>query len=132
MRLLLQASLPVDETLEILVDHFPFVVGRRSESDCPLHYAFVSRQHCRFTLAGDEVFVQDLESHNGTFVNGRPASIPLPINHGDELCLGPLSFSVIMRATNQETMDSQIGPTREETSTLAGEGLPHHPSGSKG
>jgi pSer/pThr/pTyr-binding forkhead associated (FHA) protein len=131
MKIWLHASLPLNETREILIDHFPYVVGRRSDSDCPLPFAFISRQHCQFTLDGSQVLVQDLESHNGTLVNGRQASTPLAVSHGDEIFLGPISFRVAMQPTPQETMDSQPGSTHEEAPSRI-ENFPHHPTGSKG
>jgi pSer/pThr/pTyr-binding forkhead associated (FHA) protein len=72
------------------------VIGRRTGSDCSLSLSFVSRRHCQFVRIGDEVLVQDLKSHNGTFVNGKRASRPLPVQDGDELMLGHCSFRVSM------------------------------------
>src|SRR6516162_6889350 len=103
MKMLLRTLWPLDENREILVDHFPFVVGRRSENDCSLPLAFVSRRHCQFTRAGDEVLVQDLESYNGTYVNGKRAMTPMPLHHGDELTLGPCSFRVMVLNGSAET-----------------------------
>ena len=96
MKLLLQTSWPLGDNREIAVQRFPFVVGRRSDSDCSLTLMFVSRRHCQFTRIGDQVLVQDLKSHNGTFVNGKRASRPLPVQDGDELTLGPCPFRVSM------------------------------------
>src|SRR5271167_3797547 len=103
MKLWLHPALPWEDVHEIRIDHFPFVVGRRSDSDCALPFAFVSRHHCQFSLHGSQVMVQDLESHNGTMVNGKPAALPLPIHHGDEVSLGPVAFRVVMVATPHET-----------------------------
>jgi pSer/pThr/pTyr-binding forkhead associated (FHA) protein len=94
MKMVLQTSWPLGEDREIVVERFPFVVGRRTDSDCCLSWLFVSRRHCRFTRTGDQVLVQDLESFNGTFVNGKRASCPLPVQKGDELRLGSCSFRV--------------------------------------
>ena len=38
--------------------------------------------------------MQDLESRNGTFVNGQRADYLTPVHHGDELRLGPITFRV--------------------------------------
>jgi pSer/pThr/pTyr-binding forkhead associated (FHA) protein len=96
MKLLLQTCWPLDENREIAIQRFPFVIGRRTNSDCNLSLPFVSRRHCQFVRIGDEVLVQDLKSHNGTFVNGKRASRPLPVQDGDELMLGHCSFRVSM------------------------------------
>ena len=94
MKMFLQTSWPLEGNREIVVQRFPFVIGRRSDSDCSLSLAFVSRRHCQFTRTGDKVLVQDLESYNGTFVNGNRANSPLPVSHGDELKIGPCTFRV--------------------------------------
>jgi pSer/pThr/pTyr-binding forkhead associated (FHA) protein len=103
MKMLLRTLWPLDENREILVDRFPFVIGRRSDNDCSLPLAFVSRRHCQFTRAEDQVLVQDLESYNGTYVNGKRATSPVPVRHGDELTLGPCSFRVMVLNGSAET-----------------------------
>jgi two-component system, NtrC family, response regulator AtoC len=48
------------------------LIGRGDEVDLSLVDAAVSRRHARLVLAaGDEARVVDLDSHNGTFVNGE-------------------------------------------------------------
>jgi pSer/pThr/pTyr-binding forkhead associated (FHA) protein len=131
MKLWLHTSQPVDDLREILIDRFPFVIGRRSDSDCALPLAFISRHHCQFILNDDQVLVQDLESYNGTFVNGQKASHPLPVRHGDELSLGPVSFRVVIELATPETDDEvYLGPTREETQLFEAHGVPDAPGGS--
>ena len=48
------------------------VLGRHPECDIVLDSGAVSRQHARITAAGDEFYVEDMQSRNGTLVNGRP------------------------------------------------------------
>jgi pSer/pThr/pTyr-binding forkhead associated (FHA) protein len=116
MKFTLQGRWPLDSELTINIDHYPFVIGRKSDSDCHLPLAFVSRRHCQFTQTEDnQVFVQDLESFNGTFVNGKRASSPLPLGHGDELHLGPCSFRVVFPPEREETArDICLAPTKED------------------
>jgi len=46
-------------------------LGRAADADFSLDAALVSRVHCRLvSLPGDELEVRDLDSTNGTFVNG--------------------------------------------------------------
>lgn len=46
------------------------VAGRSPDCGLVLSQAGISRRHCRFLLKGDDVFVEDLNSKNGTRVNG--------------------------------------------------------------
>ena len=65
----------------------PLIVGRDSEHDIVLDEAMVSRAHARLTLLGDQVFVEDLGSSNGIFVNGRKAERGW-LKSGDRLLIG--------------------------------------------
>jgi pSer/pThr/pTyr-binding forkhead associated (FHA) protein len=130
MNVRLQRIGVTDEELEIRIDRFPFVIGRRSENDCPLPLACVSRRHCQFTCAEEQVLVQDLESHNGTFVNGRRALRPLPVRHGDELCLGPIAFRVLMPPERDETVPL-LSLTHCEHAALTWENAPESPRPSR-
>jgi pSer/pThr/pTyr-binding forkhead associated (FHA) protein len=90
----------------LCLEQFPYVVGRRKDCQGCLPYAFISRHHCEFTEEDGRVMVKDLESYNGTFVNGTPALTPLSVVDGDEVTLGPMSFLVLMPRGDAETARS--------------------------
>lgn len=54
---------------------------------------FVSRRHCRFTVEGDEIFVEDLNSANSTYVNNKKIFGKTKLSKGDELGLGGAIFN---------------------------------------
>jgi pSer/pThr/pTyr-binding forkhead associated (FHA) protein len=62
-----------------------FIVGRQAECDLQLTEGHASRRHARLTLAADGVWVEDLGSANGTFVNGMQISAKVRLNSGDRL-----------------------------------------------
>jgi hypothetical protein len=47
-------------------------VGRSSDTDFTIPHPTVSSLHCELVLKDDGVIIRDLESTNGTFVDGRP------------------------------------------------------------
>jgi len=58
-------------THKIPVTKKPFVLGRSSKSNLKLHDPMVSGKHCAFQLSEDDkATVRDLDSSNGTYVNG--------------------------------------------------------------
>ena len=65
--------------------------GREPENDIVLETQYVSRQHCRFEKTDDCFRVVDLDSHNGTSVNGIPVKERL-LAPGDRISLGGASF----------------------------------------
>ena len=59
----------------------PVVIGRKEPAEWLLADPRVSRLHCRVWLSVDEVMVTDLDSTNGTYIDGKLAAggaVPLP------------------------------------------------------
>jgi serine phosphatase RsbU (regulator of sigma subunit) len=54
----------------LVMDHFPFTVGRRTDRDLVLRDQRVSREHAQFMRENDGIYVED-QSRQGTFVNGE-------------------------------------------------------------
>jgi len=67
------------------------LVGRGEDVQLLLPNVSVSRHHAKFLVQGDEVRVEDLESRNGTAVNGSVA-IPKALVSGDEISMGKFSL----------------------------------------
>jgi transcriptional regulator with GAF, ATPase, and Fis domain len=72
-------------------------VGRESSNRMPLRDVTVSRQHCIIEMREGRVEVSDLESHNGTFVNGIPVS-KRTLSHGDMLRVGQCELVFLTEA----------------------------------
>jgi hypothetical protein len=70
-RLVVQESPVLDEGDEFSVDSAPLTVGRGGQNDVAIDGdEFASARHVRFEPRRDGVWVQDLGSTNGTYVNG--------------------------------------------------------------
>ena len=65
-------------------------IGRSTESDIVLEAATVSRQHAMLFPDDGEMLLLDLESTNGTWLNGRlmPPDEPVRLANGDLIQLG--------------------------------------------
>ena len=67
-------------------------IGRATGADFIIDAALVSRVHCRVTaLAGGELEITDLESTNGTYVNGERVETAR-LTPGDRLLVGRVEF----------------------------------------
>jgi len=64
-----------DREESLVVDRFPAMVGRGQESALSLDDNFVSQVHCLLNYLNGLFVVQDLESRNGTQVNGQCVTI---------------------------------------------------------
>jgi pSer/pThr/pTyr-binding forkhead associated (FHA) protein len=76
-----------------------FLIGR--DSTCQLRPAsgHISKRHCAVRVGDDgKAFVRDLESTNGTFVNGQRVAGEVELRHADHLSVGPLTFEVKLEA----------------------------------
>lgn len=63
-------------------------LGRSARSDICLPDAFASRLHAEIRKEGDNYWLQDLGSANGTRYNGQVVSMPIPIASGGEIQIG--------------------------------------------
>lgn len=57
----------------------------------------VSRHHARIYLEGGKLYIEDLNSTNGTYVSGKRLEVPTEIKKGDTLTLGKLNLQVLFR-----------------------------------
>ena len=105
------ASLHLLDSGQILPlgDRTEFTLGRVSEAqpimpdiDLTPYQAYangVSRLHTVLKREGKRVFVMDLGSSNGTYLNGKrlKPNVDQILNHGDMLALGKLKIQVLLK-----------------------------------
>jgi len=72
----------------------PFELGRTREADLFLHDPEVSRRHLRFASHGGVIYLEDLHSSNGTFLNGRRVAEAIEVREGDEIDVGTTRIRV--------------------------------------
>jgi DNA-binding winged helix-turn-helix (wHTH) protein len=89
------------------------LAGRDAECSLVIDASTVSRRHARITVASGTATIEDLESTNGTHVNGTRISGPTRLSAGDELSLGSEVLQVRRRNASAPTLkvdgDSRIG-----------------------
>ena len=75
------------------------LIGRAKDVDLHLNDASVSRKHARMTMVGSEARLEDLGSHNGTFVNGEKLTGTRRLSSGDviNICTASLVFHSSIR-----------------------------------
>lgn len=74
--------------------HGPVIVGRSPGSDIVIGAEYVSSRHARFVLMGQNLFIEDLGSTNGTAVNGLYISEPTALKNGDKVTVGDVTMRV--------------------------------------
>jgi FHA domain len=94
-RLVVLKSPALDVGEEIPVDSMPVAIGRGGQNEIPLDRdEFVSAQHARFEARRDGLWVEDIGSTNGTFVNGARVTTPRRLSTGDIVRVGQTDFRV--------------------------------------
>lgn len=72
----------------------PITVGRSPEADIVIGATYVSARHARFSLMGNNLFVEDLGSTNGTTINNQPVTQPTACVNGDVVRVGDVAMRV--------------------------------------
>ncbi len=70
------------------------LIGRSEECDVTLPQARVSRRHARVLVCADGCFIEDLQTPNGTFVNGRRIS-RARLSAGDRIAFGDCELTFV-------------------------------------
>ncbi|MDR0522483.1 MAG: SpoIIE family protein phosphatase [Planctomycetaceae bacterium] len=75
-----------------LLENAVIRIGRAASSDIPLDHHGISREHAIITQNENGYFITDLDSRNGTFINGRLIKEKTPLTDGDLIRLCDLEL----------------------------------------
>lgn len=89
------------------------ILGRGEHCTIRVPAASVSRQHCELVVEGGQIRAKDLESANGTYVNGNRIS-EVRLSAGDVLSVGPVNFT--LQVDGQPTEFPAFAPTGDQAS----------------
>jgi hypothetical protein len=94
-KLVVLKSPALDPGEEVPVDSMPVAIGRGGQNEVPLDGdEFASAQHARFEARRDGLWVEDIGSTNGTFVNGARVTTARRLTKGDVVRVGQTDFRV--------------------------------------
>ncbi|MCR9295093.1 MAG: EAL domain-containing protein, partial [bacterium] len=80
---------------EVVVLHpVPFTIGRRPGCSVQLNLKTISGRHAELTTRENQLWVDDLSSTNGTYVNGQRIAQPTELHPGDLLQFADVAFRV--------------------------------------
>jgi pSer/pThr/pTyr-binding forkhead associated (FHA) protein len=75
------------------------VIGCAPDSQIVLQEPGVSDSHAQITRHGAALYIRDLGSTTGTWVNQKPVSVPIELSDGDSIRIGQTTF--LVRTQNQ-------------------------------
>ncbi len=98
----------------------PSVIGRSRQAGVKVRTSVVSREHCQLFDKNGKIFVSDLESANGTFVNDVKIDKPTLLGADDFLTVGPVTLQVVYEpVTNAQNTDASTTEDADESGVLA-------------
>jgi predicted component of type VI protein secretion system len=90
------------------------IIGRRRNCGVRIKSSEVSRRHCLISKRDGYLAVEDLESVNGTYINGTRVVGKQLLRPGDHLEIGPLSFVVEYEMTQAVLDRLESSATKDE------------------
>ncbi len=93
-------------------------IGRTSENQIVVNHPQVSSRHAQIVKAGDQLFLEDRGSANGTFVRGQrlASGQRAPVTSGEKVFIGPMPLLI-------QIGDSRINVVVEDQANWAGKPL---------
>lgn len=123
MKVVLELQDQPSNIKKVTVRH-DIVIGRGADCNLRLSAPQVSRRHCFLRIGSDGAFVSDLESSNGTFLNGirLTSSKRYELENGAVLSVGPVKFiaRVESEVSAGEMLQVNISDDRIEAELIAG------------
>lgn len=93
-------------------------IGRSSDLDMVLVEDMVSRKHAKISVSGDQIFIQDLGSTNGSFVNGEKIR-RARLKEGDRILIGTSIIKVV--AIDSEDAAANADEVRKRMAQVSAE-----------
>jgi len=92
---------------QFALDREKSVIGRHPDCDIVLDVGAISRQHAQIVMVGPDYFVQDLQSRNGTFVNGQQVHEMHRLEENDRIKICDLLFTFHSQRPVAKSTESQ-------------------------
>lgn len=70
-------------------------IGRGQNNQIKMTDSFVSHNHAEIIFKNEKYFLKDIDSVNGTYINGIRTSEAVPLTHGDTVRIAGVTFKFV-------------------------------------
>jgi phosphoserine phosphatase RsbU/P len=126
----LNVNYPDREPERLPLGRLRITIGRSARNDLCVADPFASRVHAEVRREGDQYFLQDLGSANGTYYNGARLDRAVPLQHGGRIQIGETEITFVDQLAAPELTapeDEDVAPVPE--ATIAFDSATHTTSG---
>ncbi len=102
----------------IPVDKSEIIIGRSRDCSLILQAPSISRRHSQLRIFGDAVYLKDMGSRNGTYINGVKLNDEKELRDGDIIRMGMLEF-VFQEEEDDDTEKTIIDTGRQQEKNFA-------------
>lgn len=97
----------------------PFVIGRSRAASLKINDDSLTKKHCSISIKDNgEVIVSDLNSTNGTYINGKRIEQAVVIKLEDQVCAGDVEIKLVSSRMNSEEKKLHTRIIEEEQSDM--------------
>lgn len=97
------------------------ILGRAEDAQIRIPIEMCSRKHCELRVEGEELWLKDLGSSNGTFVNNERVG-EVQLQAGDRITIGPVVLTVQIDGQPGDIAPTEAVDSSQDTSAGSGYG----------
>ena len=101
---------------EIAVPVKRFLIGRADDCHLRPKSDAISRNHCAILVSDDEVVIRDLNSRNGTLLNGEAVKGDHALETGDVLKVGKIEFEIAIKTKKKAPKPEPVAAQADDGS----------------
>ncbi|WP_437194566.1 EAL domain-containing protein [Planctomicrobium sp. SH527] len=109
---------PLRKLTHIKIDSAAFVIGRRADADLSIASQCVSARHAEILHIGPHLFLRDLGSTNGTYLNRRQVTDPVPVAVGDHIEIANVEFRLEYRPAEQSRNPADLDSLKKTSQAI--------------
>lgn len=88
---------PEEDNITLHFTSSEVTIGRNDDCECKLKHGTVSARHSRLTFHHKQWWLDDLQSTNGTKLNGEVLRTPTIVVNGDTITCGETTLTVVLK-----------------------------------